>query len=124
MVLYVWIFIGVFINLGESTAFITFWVVLELSGYVAIIVIYGDLASAIRKVDLSMMRYLAENQCVDGSLGRAIEVYAGQFKSDNGLIGIAFAFIILSLLCEIMMITCCNTWFYGKICCKEKKEEA
>lgn len=96
---------------------------LELAGYVALVVMYGDLANAIKQIDLSMLKYLAENQCLDGSLGRSIDVYAGQFKSDNGLIGVAFAFAILSIVSKLIMVVCCNTCLYGKICCREKGSE-
>lgn len=70
-----------------------------------------------------MMNYLAENQCLDGSVGRAFDVYGGQFKSDNGLIRVAFAFVKLTIVCKIIMVIFCNTYFYGKICCREKGPE-
>ena len=45
-------------------------------------------------VDVEMQAYLRDNQCLDGSLGRAVEIVANSFSSDQSLITIGYFLVI------------------------------
>jgi hypothetical protein len=82
-------------------------------GLIAVLVVYSQLNKAIKTVDLSMLGYLADNQCLDGALGRAIDVYTSYSKKDDRIVGAALALVVVSIVVKVVMLLCSLN-----LCCK------
>lgn len=70
-----------------------------------------------------MIRYLSENQCLDGPLGRSLDVYNTKFKSDRHMVNAALAMVIIGLAVHLFFFILCNSMVSGKNCLKDDFKE-
>jgi hypothetical protein len=65
---------------------VSFVTILELAGYLALIILYSQLLSKFGTVNVSMYEYLRDNQCTDGALARGIEEILNSIAKDRRLV--------------------------------------
>ena len=71
------------INISGDAAHIkVIFNVIEMTGYFIMQVLYYLLKKSIAKVNLDLLNYVIENNCTDGALKRALEVYTLKYDSD------------------------------------------
>ena len=65
---------------------VSFVTILELAGYLALIILYSQLLSKFGTVNVSMYEYLRDNQCTDGALARGIEEILNRIAKDRSMV--------------------------------------
>ena len=65
---------------------VSFVTILELAGYLALIILYSQLLSKFGTVNVSMYEYLRDNQCTDGALARGIEEILNSIAKDRSMV--------------------------------------
>jgi hypothetical protein len=75
-----------FINCSMALKVVSFVTILELAGYLALIILYSQLLSKFGTVNVSMYEYLRDNQCTDGALARGIEEILNSIAKDRSMV--------------------------------------
>lgn len=77
---------------------------LTISGlYIAEIVLYKTSIDAMNEIDIEMIKFVVENQCTDGPLGRALQFFLDDFAYDTNMRLTGFSFTIISFIAEIVL---------------------
>jgi high-affinity nickel permease len=92
-----------FINCSMALKVVSFVTILELAGYLALIILYSQLLSKFGTVNVSMYEYLRDNQCTDGALARGIEEILNSIAKDRKVVSVGFAFVLASAASTILI---------------------
>ena len=98
-----------------SLKVVTFVTILELAGYLALIILYSQLLSRFGTVNVPMYEYLRDNECTDGALARGIEEILNSIAKDRRVVSVGCAFVVASAASTILIYIITNIRIRNKL---------